>query len=287
MDIILLRLMNGVTLGIIYAMMTFGLSIILGMLNIPNFAHGVFFALGAYMGFTLFSWTGSFVLSLICAPLIVAFFGILVERTLLKHLYGKDPTLSYQLILLFALAITLQEVIYLIWGGVPKSVQTPRLLQGAWEIGPIFYPKYRVFVLVFSALIISMIVLLIERTRLGAMIRAAIENSDMIRMLGIDVRYIYALSFGIGATMAALSGVLILPIRGAHPLMGMDILALAFVVAVLGGLGSLYGVLFAGLLIGVAQEFVIIVAPIGSWAASYIVMAIILLFRPQGLFGTR
>jgi branched-chain amino acid transport system permease protein len=287
MDLILLKLLNGVTTGVIYAMTTFGLAIILGLLNIPNFAHGVLFALGAYVGLTLYVKTGSFVLSLLLGPLFVGDLGILLERTLIKRLYAIDPDLSYQLLLLFAFAIMVQEAIILIWGSVPISVMAPEIFLGAVSIGPVFYPKYRLFVLCFAAVMIALVVLLIERTRLGAIIRATIEKPNMVMLLGIDIRYVYALSFGLGAAMAALSGALSLPLRGAHPLMGMDILPVAFVVAVLGGLGTLYGVIFAGLLIGVAQEFATLIDPIGSWAAGYAVMGIILLFRPQGLFGRR
>jgi branched-chain amino acid transport system permease protein len=287
MDLIVIKSLNGVTTGVIYAITTFGLTIILGLLNIPNFAHGAFFALGAYVGLTLYLETGSFVLSLLLGPLCVGAIGILLERTLINRLYAIDPDLSYQLLLLFAFATAVQEVIILIWGGVPRSVMAPQIFVGAVSIGPVYYPKYRVFVLCFAIAIIALVVLLIERTRLGAIIRATIEKPHMVMMLGIDIRYVYALSFGLGTAMAALSGILSLPLRGAHPLMGMDILPVAFVVAVLGGLGTLYGVIFAGLLIGVAQEFATLIDPIGSWAAGYAVMGIILLFRPQGLFGSR
>jgi branched-chain amino acid transport system permease protein len=180
-----------------------------------------------------------------------------------------------------------QEVIILIWGGVPRSVMAPEIFVGAISIGPVYYPKYRLFVLCFAVVTIALVVFLIERTRLGAIIRATMEKPHMVMMLGVDIRYVYALSFGLGTAMAALSGILSLPLRGAHPLMGMDILPIAFVIAVLGGLGTLYGVIFAGLLIGVAQEFATLIDPIGSWAAGYAVMGIILLFRPQGLFGRR
>jgi branched-chain amino acid transport system permease protein len=287
MDLILIKLLNGTTAGVIYAMTTFGLAIILGLMNIPNFAHGVLFALGAYVGFTVYTATGSFLLSLITAPLAVAAAGALLERTLIRRLYDRDPDLSYQLLLLFAVATIVQEVIILVWGGVPKSVMAPQVLLGAVSIGPVYYPKYRLFVLLFSTLVIALVVLMIERTKLGAIIRATIEKPNMVMMLGIDVRYVYALSFGLGAAMAALSGILSLPLRGVHPFMGMDILPIAFVVAVLGGLGTLYGVIAAGLLIGIAQEFATLIDPIGSWAAGYILMGIVLLFRPQGLFGAR
>ena len=287
MDLVFLKLLNGVTTGVIYAMTTFGLSIILGMLNIPNFAHGVFFAAGAYVCFTVYTETSSLLLSFIVAPVSVAILGILLERIFIKRLYGRDPDLSYQLLLLFAFATVLQEVIILIWGGVPKSVMAPNLFLGALSIGPIFYPKYRLFVLGLSAVTIVLVVLLIEKTRLGAVIRATIDKPNMVMMVGIDVRYVYALSFGLGTAMAAFGGALSLPLRGVHPFMGMDILPIAFVVVVLGGLGNLYGVIFAGLLIGVAQEFATLIDPIGSWAAGYVLMGIILLFRPKGLLGTR
>lgn len=288
MDLLLLKLINGITAGAIYALTAFGLTMILGMLNIPNFAHGVLFAIGAYVGYSVLLATGSFWLALIVAPIVVAVFGILVERGMLQFLYGDTMEHeTHQLLVLFAISIAMQEVIILIWGASGQSALPPPALLGAVSLGPIMYPKYRVFALLMSLLVIALSWLFIERTRLGALIKAAIDKREMVMLLGVDVRYLYALSFGLGAAFAALAGIVSLPIRGVHPFIGADILALSFVIVVVGGLGNLYGAIAAGILIGVAQEFATLIDPLASWAVIYALMMLVLVIRPQGLFGTR
>lgn len=286
--LLLLKLINGITAGAIYALTAFGLTMILGMLNIPNFAHGVLFAIGAYVGYSVLLATGSFWLALIVAPIVVAVFGILVERGMLQFLYGDTMEHeTHQLLVLFAISIAMQEVIILIWGASGQSALPPPALLGAVSLGPIMYPKYRVFALLMSLLVIALSWLFIERTRLGALIKAAIDKREMVMLLGVDVRYLYALSFGLGAAFAALAGIVSLPIRGVHPFIGADILALSFVIVVVGGLGNLYGAIAAGILIGVAQEFATLIDPLASWAVIYALMMLVLVIRPQGLFGTR
>jgi branched-chain amino acid transport system permease protein len=288
MDLYILKLLNGVTTGALYAVTAFGLTFILGMLNIPNFAHGALFAVGAYVGFTLLHETGSFWVALALAPFAVAALGAVVERGLLRPLYGPNPEdETFLLLALFALAIILQEVIIMIWGAAGASALPPPALTGAAELGTIFYPKYRLFALGAAAVVILAAWLFIERTRIGALIKAAIENREMVMLLGVDVRVLFALSFAFGSLLTAFAGVLSLPIRGVHPFIGMDILALSFVVVVVGGLGNLYGAIFAGLLIGVLQEFATLINPLASWLVAYLVMIVVLLLRPKGLFGTR
>lgn len=287
MHLILLSFINGVSSGVLYAMTAFGLTFILGMLNIPNFAHGALYALGAYL---LFSLTGAITFwgAAAAAAVIVGLVGVLLERGLVRHLYtGAPEDEHYQLLLLFAVALIARQVIILIWGAPGKSVLPPTGLDGIFQVGAIFYPKYRVFLILVPSVIMLATWFVIERTRVGALIRASIERSEMVQLLGIDVRRVFALSFGFGAFLAALSGALALPISGATPYMGFDILAVSFVVVALGGLGNLYGAIPAGLLVGVTQNFASLISPIGSWVAIYAVMAVVLLFRPQGLFGSR
>lgn len=288
MELFLLKLLNGVTTGALYAVTAFGLTFILGMLNIPNFAHGALFAVGAYVGYSILSHTGSYWAALLLAPLLVAAFGALLERGLLRPLYGPDPEdETFILLTLFALAIILQEVIIIVWGAAGETALPPAALAGATRLGPIYYPKFRLFTLAATAAVILLSWFLIERTRLGSLIKAAIENRDMVMLLGVDVRILFAASFAFGALLTALAGVLSLPIRGVHPFIGMDVLAVSFVVVVVGGLGNLYGAIFAGLLIGVLQEFATLVHPLASWLVVYLTMMAVLLVRPKGLFGTR
>ncbi|WP_170984492.1 branched-chain amino acid ABC transporter permease [Rhodoligotrophos defluvii] len=288
MELLLLKLLNGLTTGALYAVIAFGLTFILGMLNIPNFAHGALFALGGYVGYTLLQQTGSYWIALVAAPLVLAAFGAALERGFLRPLYGRDPEdENYLLLALFALAIILQEVIIMIWGAAGESGLPPQILAGAAPLGPIYYPKFRLFVLGSAALIVLLSWLFIERTRAGALIKAAIENRDAVMLLGVDIRILFAASFAFGTFLTALAGVLSLPIRGVHPFIGMDILAISFVIVVVGGLGNLYGAIFAGLLVGVLQEFATLIHPLASWLAVYLTMMVVLLVRPKGLFGQR
>lgn len=288
MDLILIKALNGLTTGVLYAMTAFGLTFILGMLNIPNFAHGALFALGAYVGFSVLGATGSFWAALVTAPLIVALFGAALERGLIQRLYGDEPeNENYTLLVLFATAIVIQEAIILIWGATGQSAMPPQALLGAVQLGPIYFPKYRLFILGFTLLVIGACWFFIERTHYGALIKAAIDKREMVMLLGYDIRVLFAVSFAFGAGLAGLAGAISLPIRGVQPFIGMDILALSFVIVVVGGLGNLYGAIFAGILIGLVQEFATLVHPLASWIFVYGAMMLVLLIRPTGLFGTR
>ncbi len=288
MDLFYFKLLNGLTTGALYAMTAFGLTFILGMLNIPNFAHGALFALGGYVAYSIIQATGSFWWGLLLAPLLLAALGALFERGFLRNLYGSKPEDdNYLLLALFAMAIILQEVIIIIWGGAGASSLPPDILAGAVKIGPVYYPKFRLFLLLAAAVVILLAWLFIERTRFGALIRAAIENREAVLLLGVDIRVLFAASFALGAFLTALAGVLSLPVRGLHPFIGMDILTISFVVVVVGGLGNLYGAIFAGLLIGLLQEFATYIDPLASWLAIYVAMMLILLVKPNGLFGRR
>lgn len=288
MELYLIKLINGLTSGLLFGLIAFGLTFIQGMLNIPNFAHGATFAVGAYVAYTVHDAVGSFWLGVVMAFLVAGMLGIAIERGLVRKLYrGQAEDEHYQLLLLFAVAMVLQEIIIIIWGASGKSLLPPSGLLGAINLGSIFYPKYRLFIFALTVVLMSMTWLIIERTKLGAIIRASIENREMVQILGIDVRWVYALSFGFGSALAGFGGALSLPIMGAHPFIGFDIIALAFVIVALGGLGNLYGTLAAGLLIGLTQEFATTLSPIASWVAVYAVMAVVLIFRPTGLFGSR
>ncbi len=279
------QILNGIVTGMLYALMGIGLSIITGILNIPNFAHGALFALGAYLVFSVLKVVGNFWLALVLAPLGVALLGVLIEYAGVRRLYraGHD----YQLLLTFGLSLIITEGIIIVWGPIGMSQLPPPILRGGVDLGITFYPKYRLFVMLMAALLVLAAWLFIEKTRYGAIMRAGIEDKEMVALLGIDVHRLFTATFAFGAYLAGISGALTAPIRGLNPQMGVDMLGIAFVVVALGGLGNLPGAIVAGLIIGVTQSLVALVWPEASVAVIFAVMAAVLLVRPQGLFGIR
>lgn len=283
--LILGQVLNGIVTGMIYALLGIGLTLILGILDIPNFAHGALFALGAYVLFGFMQALPSFWIGLLVVPVGVAVLGMAIEYGGLRPLYPAG--LNYVLLFTFALSLILREGIIVIWGPVGKSLLPPGALAGSAVLGMIAYPKYRLFLMGVSVLVIGAVWLFLERTRYGAILRAGIENKEMVSTLGIDVDRVFTGAFGLGVWLAALAGALIVPVRGLTPTMGVDILGLAFVVVALGGMGNLPGAIAAGLLIGVAESLIALVWPAASVVVIFAVMAGVLLLRPQGLFGTR
>ena len=284
-SLLLSQVLNGVVTGMLYALMGIGLSIITGILNIPNFAHGAMFAVGAYLVYTVINALGNFWLALFLAPLGVALLGLVIEYAGIRRLYvaGHD----YQLLLTFGLSLIVTEGIIVVWGPVGMSQPPPPLLRGGVDLGITIYPKYRLFVMVMAGLLVLGAWLFFEKTRYGAIMRAGIEDKEMVSLLGIDIHRLFTAAFALGAYLAGIAGALTAPIRGLNPLMGVDMLGIAFVVVALGGLGNLPGAIVAGLMIGVAQSLVALVWPEASVAVIFAVMAAVLLIRPQGLFGIR
>ena len=279
------QVLNGVVTGMLYALMGIGLSIVTGILNIPNFAHGALFAIGAYLIFSVIQVVGNFWIALFVAPLGVAALGLLVEFAGIRPLYkaGHD----YQLLFTFGLSLILTEGIIVVWGPVGFSQLPPPLLRGGVDLGITFYPKYRLFVMAMAGLLVLGSWLFVEKTRYGAIMRAGIEDKEMVSLLGIDVHRLFTATFGLGAYLAGIAGALTAPIRGLNPFMGVDMLGIAFVVVALGGLGNLPGAIVAGVVVGLAQSLVALVWPEASVAVIFAVMAAVLLVRPQGLFGIR
>jgi branched-chain amino acid transport system permease protein len=285
LNLLLGQILNGIATGMLYALMGLGLALIAGILNIPNFAHGALFAVGAYLMVSAIGAVGNFWVALVVAPLGVALLGLLIEYLGVRRLYAAGH--DYQLLFTFGLSLIIAEGIILIWGPVGISQLPPQILRGGVDLGFTFYPKYRLFVMVVAGLLVVATWLFLEKTRYGAIMRAGIENKEMVSLLGIDIHKLFTVAFALGAYLAGIAGALTAPIRGLSPGMGVDMLGIAFVVVALGGMGNVLGAIAAGLLIGVAQAVVAAYWTEASVAVIYLVMAAVLVFRPQGLFGIR
>ena len=287
--LVLMQLLNGLVVGMIYVLVTMGLTIVFGMLNVINFAHGAFYALGAYFAFSVAtligSWSGSFWVAVLIAPLVVGLVGAVIEVTLVRRMY--DVVHEYQILLTFGVMLVIQELIIMIWGPIGKSVPMPSQLVGVIDLGVFAFPIYRIFLIIFIALVCFGVWLLIEKTSYGAIIRAGIDNRDMVNCLGIDIYRAFTIVFAFGVSLAGLGGVLVLPMRGAQPLMGDTILLLTFVVLVIGGMGSFAGAILGGLLVGVVESMMILIWPQGSMISIFAAMALVILIRPKGLLGYR
>lgn len=283
--LILSQLLNGFALGMIYALVGVGLTLILGILNIPNFAHGALYAIGAYLTYTVANYTGSFYLGIIVAPFGVVLVGFLLESQGVRRLY--DAHHDYQLLFLFAMALILQELIVIVWGPVGFSLMPPEALSGATDLGFVIYPTYRLALIVFTMIVVATLYLFLTRTNLGAILRAGIEDRQMSSVLGINIDKMFLLTFGLGAYLAGLAGGLATPILGLTPTMGLDILPISFVIVVVAGLGSIPGAIVAGILIGIAQSLTTIWYPQAANVVIYVMMGLTIIARPQGLFGIR
>jgi len=282
-SLIALQLVTGVALGAVYALLAVGLSLIFGMLTVVNFAHGAFFMVGAFLGVYFQTLTGSFLLSLVITPLVVGTIGLLSERFLVRPLYGRG--IDYPLLLTFGLSYVLIEGVRMVFGieGVPSS--TPKALRGAVDLGFGHFPLYRLVLIGATAAVVGALWLFIERTRYGLIIRAGSRDPEIVRVLGIDISRVWWLVFGIGTAIAGLSGVLAAPTRSVNAEMGITVLAESFVVTVVGGMGSLPGAVVAGLLVGIVFSMTSLLAPDLAELSIFVLMALVLLVRPQGLFG--
>jgi len=280
-----IQLLNGIVQGMIYALVAAGLTLIFGMLDIPNFAHGAFYALGAYVAFTVVAATGNFWLAIAVVPLVVAGVGLVVDAFAMRRLARAGHV--YQILFTLGLVLIAQEAIVLIWGANPTSVDVPRALDGGVPLGVVSFPYYRLFLVAASALVIGAVWLALERTKYGAIIRAGIDDPEMVACIGIDVQLLFTIVFGIGVGLAGLAGALILPIRGGQPAMGNELMATSFAVVVIGGLGSYLGAVVGGIFVGLTQAIMTILYPAASEVAIFAAMALVILIRPQGLFGKR
>ena len=282
-SLLALQLVSGLALGALYALLAIGLSLIFGMLTVVNFAHGAFFMVGAFLGVYFQTLTGSFLLSLVITPVVVGLVGLATERFLVRPLYGRG--IDYPLLLTFGLSYVMIEAMRVLFGieGVPSS--TPAALRGAVNLGFGHFPLYRLMLIGATAAVVLALWLFIEKTRYGLIIRAGSRDPEIVRVLGIDVARVWLLVFGIGTAIAALSGALAAPTRAVNPEMGVTVLAESFVVTVVGGMGSLPGAVVAGLLVGIVFSLTSLLMPELAELSIFVLMALVLLVRPQGLFG--
>ena len=282
-QLLMLQLLTGLALGAVYALLAIGLSLIFGMLTVVNFAHGAFFMVGAFLGVYFLTVTGSFWFSLVLTPIAVGAIGLLCERFLVRPLYGRG--IDYPLLLTFGLSYVLVEAMRVVFGidGLPTS--TPAELRGVVNVGFGMFPLYRLFLIAATAVIVLALWLFIEKTRYGLIIRAGSRDNEIVRVLGIDIAKIWLLVFGLGTAIAGLSGLLAAPTRAVNPEMGIPVLAESFVVTVVGGMGSLVGAVVAGMLVGVVFSMTSLFAPEYAELSIFVLMAVVLLVRPQGLFG--
>lgn len=285
LDLFIAQTFNGLVLGMIYVLLAMGLSIVWGMMDIINFSHGLFFALGAYLAYTVMTVTGNFWLCLVLVPLATAAIGMALERTLLRRLYGQN--ILYQILMTYGVAIAGRELIIMIYNPVGKRFDMPELLVGVLPLAGVYFPLYRVFVFVVALLLTVGMWLFIERTRLGSVIRAGTENLEMVNCLGINISRVFTLTFGLAMATAGLGGVLAAPMRGIEPYMGDLILGICFATVVIGGMGSFAGAILGGLVVGLSQSLITLVLPSASIIVIFVVMAAILLIRPRGLMGIR
>jgi len=284
MDNFTIQFLNGLANGMLLFVMAAGLSLIFGQMNVVNLSHGAFYLIGSYIGYTVVNRFGSFWLALLIAPLIVGILGYFIERYLLRGFYGGKNHLK-QVLLTFGIAISLTAVIEWVWGTLNLAVQPPAILSRLIPILGVQYPLYRFSLIIFGVLLALGMWLIWERTRIGAIVRAGVSDAKMVSGLGINIERVFAGVFVFGTMLATLSGVLGAPIYSISIDLGFEILILAIVVVVIGGLGSLTGAFWGALIIGMANTFGKAFIPEFSLFIIFAVMAIVLLVKPSGLFG--
>ena len=280
--VLLPQLLHGLVFGAALGLLALGLTVIFGLLGVMNFAHGELYMLGAYAGIAVIGWTHSFWVALVAAPLIVGVLGAITEAATLRPLYRREPL--YGLILTFGLALVFREGVRQIYGGDMRRILPP--FTGSTPILGMTYPDYRLFLLAASSALLLAIWLFFTRTRAGIIVRAAVQDAEMLDGLGVDVRRVFTLTFAGSAALAALAGLLLAPVFTVYPQMGVEMILLAFIVVILGGMGSMGGSVVAALVIGLAQSlFSLWMNPQRVAIAIFGIMIVVLIVRPRGFFG--
>jgi len=278
------QLLLGLINGSFYALLSLGLAVIFGMLNIINFTHGAQYMMGAFCAYLLLQYLGiNYWAALFIVPIVVGLFGIVIERLFLQHLHKLDHL--YGLILTFGLALIIEGLFRNYYGSSGQPYQVPEALRGGRNLGFMFLPNYRAWVIAFSLVVCLATWYLIERTRLGSYLRAATENPTLVRAFGINVPRMVTLTYGFGVALAALAGVMAAPIYNVSPQMGSDLIIVVFAVVVIGGMGSIMGAIVTGFMLGIVEGFTKVFFPEASNTVIFGIMIVVLLLRPAGLFG--
>lgn len=277
------QLMNGVVLGLLFALIALGFMLILGVMGVINFSHGILFAWGAYFALTLRPILG-FWPALLISPIIVGIMGLILEFAV-RRSYGKDPL--FGLLLTFGAAMALEEIIRIIWTPTGYTIAAPRFVAGPVVFGFIMYSKYRLFLAGLAILLIILTWLFLEKTPYGAIIKAGAFDSEMVMALGIDLKKLRTFVFGLGSALAGIAGVIAAPLWSIKPTMGHEAIMPAFVVVVIGGVGSYWGAVIGGLMVGIVTSISVMFMPRTSQIVMYILMAIIILIRPRGIMGEK
>jgi branched-subunit amino acid ABC-type transport system permease component len=278
------HLLNGVSLGLLFALIALGFMLIVGVMEVINLAHGSLFALGAYVAITLMGWKMSYAMAFLLAPLLVGAFGMLLELCM-RRTYGKDPL--YGLLLTFGAALVIEELIRVVWGSNEKQLLVPEQFSGALVVGGLLYAKYRVFASVAAIGMILLLWLFLEKTPYGAMIKAGAHDSEMVRALGINLPKLRLFVFALGTALAAVAGIVMAPIWGVRPHMGVDAVVPAFLIIVLGGVGSFWGAVVAGIMVGIVVGLTGAYASEWSLLSMYLLLIALVTFRARGLFGKK
>lgn len=283
MSLLWFQVVNGLGIGFIYFLLAVGFTIIFGLMGFVNFAHGAFYMIGAYITYAITDFSGNYFIALAVSSLLVGLLGYLLHITLLHRIYALSH--QAQIVITFGLALIIQEVIIAIAGPHGHNVPVAQSLSGMLAIGPFFFPHYRLFVIGVTVFLALALWFLIERTNYGAVVRASSESRDMVQLLGINTSRVFAVAIFLGAALAGLAGTLAAPIRGVEPFMGHEALAIAFVVVILGGLGSYTGALLASMIIGIVQSILSGYWPEIARLMIFGTMLLIILVRPHGLMG--
>jgi branched-chain amino acid transport system permease protein len=278
------QVVNGLVLGGYYLLIALGLSLIFSVGGVVNLAHGAFYAFGAYVSVEITKYLG-FAPAVVLSPVVVGILGIFFERFILRRFYTADPILS--LLVTFGLAMVAEQLIRIIWGAPPLSASMPQALKGAVILGDFLFSRYRLMLLAVVAVVLVGVWLLLHKTSFGRVVRAGIQRPDMVAALGIRLQPYMTTIVALGVGMAAMGGAFFAPITIVHPAMGAEIITVAFVVVVIGGLGSFWGVVLAALLVGVVRGVTIHFLPAAGEASIYVLMFLVLLLRPRGLLGER
>src|SRR5690554_1567413 len=283
LGLVMSQVFNGLALGVLLSLIAAGLTIIYGTLGVINFAHGALFVVGAYAGFSIFTVTNSFIISIIGGAVAAMLVGLIMERGLIKRFYNRP--VEDQILVTFGISIVIVEIIRAIFGGVGQRVPVPTWGEGVVDLGFVVYPLYRIQILAIAAGALGLCWLVLYRTRLGLIVRSGIEDALMVRLLGINIQRAFLVVFGVGAAAAGFAGMIYAPIVSIVPDMGFRVLIQSFVVVVLGGVGSFPGAILGGLVVGQILSLTSLFNPVYSDVMLFAAMALILIVRPQGLLG--